>query len=110
MRKEHKNPKGGLTAAGRAHFNRKDGSNLKPGVKGTPKTPKEKIRKGNFLTRFFSNPRGPMKKPNGDPSRLALSANNWGEPVPQTRAAALKLAAKGRALQDAGKRQRERMT
>ena len=26
MRKEHKNPKGGLTAAGRAYFKRKKGS------------------------------------------------------------------------------------
>ena len=33
MRKEHKNPKGGLTAKGRAYFKRKEGSNLKPPVK-----------------------------------------------------------------------------
>ena len=29
-----KNPKGGLTAAGRAHFKKTEGANLKPGVKG----------------------------------------------------------------------------
>jgi len=34
MRKEHKNPKGGLTAAGRAFFKRTEGSNLKAPVKG----------------------------------------------------------------------------
>ncbi len=28
MRKEHKNPKGGLTAKGRAYFKRKEGSKL----------------------------------------------------------------------------------
>ena len=28
MRKEHKNPKGGLTAKGRAYFKRKEGANL----------------------------------------------------------------------------------
>ena len=33
MRKEHKNPKGGLTAKGRAYFKRKEGANLKPPVK-----------------------------------------------------------------------------
>ena len=33
MRKEHKNPKGGLTAAGRAYFKRKEGLNLKAPVK-----------------------------------------------------------------------------
>ena len=30
MRKEHKNPKGGLTAKGRAYFKKKEGSNLVP--------------------------------------------------------------------------------
>ena len=33
MRKEHKNPKGGLTAKGRAFFKKKEGANLKPPVK-----------------------------------------------------------------------------
>ncbi len=36
MRKEHKSKTGGLTAAGRAHFKRTEGANLKPPVpKGT---------------------------------------------------------------------------
>ena len=98
MKKRLKDPKGGLTQAGRAHFKRKEGANLKPGVKGPADTPEKMRRKGSFLVRFFSNPRGPMKKPNGKPSRLALSAHPWGEPVPQSREAALKLAAKGKAL------------
>ena len=34
----------------------------------------------------------------GQPTRLALSAHAWGEPVPKTMDAAKKLAAKGRAL------------
>ena len=33
MRKEHKNPEGGLTEAGRKYFKRKEGSNLKAPVK-----------------------------------------------------------------------------
>ena len=93
-----RDPKGGLTAAGRRHFARTEGANLKPGVKGPADTPEKMRRKGSFLTRFFTNPSGPMKKPNGKPSRLALSAAAWGEPVPQDRSDAAKLAAKGRRL------------
>lgn len=92
-----KDPKGGLTAAGRKAYNDATGGNLRPGVKGPANTPLKQKRKGSFLTRFFTKPRGPAKR-NGKPTRLALSANAWGEPVPQTKAAMLKLAAKGRAL------------
>jgi len=92
-----KNPKGGLTAAGREFFRKKDGSNLKPGVKGAADTPEKMKRKGSFLTRHFTNPRGPMVK-DGEPTRLALSAHAWGEPIPKTEVAAKKLAAKGRKL------------
>ena len=93
-----KDPKGGLTAAGRAAFKKKDGSNLKPGVKGTPKTPEEMKRKGSFLRRHFANPAGPMTDADGEPTRLALSAHAWGERVPKTMADAEKLAAKGAKL------------
>ena len=93
-----KDPKGGLTAAGRRHFKETEGANLKPGVRGAANTPEKMRRKGSFLTRFFTNPSGPMKKPNGEPTRLALSAAAWGEPVPQNRSDAAKLAAKGRRL------------
>lgn len=93
-----KDPKGGLTAAGRAHFNRTEGLNLKPGVKGPADTPEKMRRKGSFLTRFFTNPSGPMKDEKGSPTRLALSAAAWGEPVPQDRESASRLAEKGRRL------------
>jgi hypothetical protein len=93
-----KDPKGGLTAEGRAYFKRKEGANLKPGVKGAADTPEKMKRKGSFLTRFYTNPSGPLKKPNGDPTRLALAARAWGEAAPSTPAAASRLAAKGRAL------------
>ena len=93
-----KDPKGGLTAAGRAHFKRKEGANLKPGVKGPADTPEKMRRKGSFLTRFFTNPSGPMTNDKGEPTRLALSAAAWGEPVPKNRSDAAKLAAKGRRL------------
>ena len=93
-----RDPKGGLTAAGRAHFKRTEGSNLKPGVKGAANTPEKMRRKGSFLTRFFTNPSGPMVGDNGKPTRLALSAAAWGEPVPKNRSDAAKLAAKGRRM------------
>jgi hypothetical protein len=93
-----RDPRGGLTAAGRAHFNRTEGSNLKPGVKGRADTPDKMRRKGSFLTRFFTNPSGPMKDEKGEPTRLALSAAAWGEPVPQNTDDARILAAKGKRM------------
>src|SRR6201995_1910863 len=99
MPSEGKNPKGGLTAAGRRYFKEKEGSNLKPGVKGPADTPEKMRRKGSFLTRHYTHPRGPVVK-DGKPTRLALSAHAWGEPVPKTMAAAARLAAKGRRLLD----------
>lgn len=96
--KKLKDPKGGLTAAGRAHFKRTEGANLKPGVRGPADTPEKMRRKGSFLTRFFTNPSGPMKDKKGRPTRLALSAAAWGEPVPQDMQDAARLAAKGRRL------------
>lgn len=93
-----KDPKGGLTAAGRRHFKQTEGANLKPGVRGAADTPEKMRRKGSFLTRFFTNPSGPMKDEKGRPTRLALSAAAWGEPVPQDRSDAAALAAKGRRL------------
>ena len=97
---QYKDPKGGLTAAGRAHFKETEGANLKPGVKGPADTPEKMRRKGSFLTRFFTNPSGPMKDAKGNPTRLALSAAAWGEPVPQDRSDAAELAAKGRRILD----------
>jgi hypothetical protein len=93
-----KNPKGGLTAAGRAHFKKTEGAKLKPGVQGKADTPEKMRRKGSFLRRHFAHPRGPMRDENGEPTRLALSAHAWGEPVPKDAAAAKRLAAKGTRL------------
>jgi len=93
-----KDPKGGLTAAGRAYFKRTEGSNLKPGVKGAADTPEKMRRKGSFLTRFFTNPSGPMVDEKGRATRLALSAAAWGERVPKNAEDAAKLAAKGKRL------------
>ena len=72
MRKVHKSKTGGLTAAGRAHFKRTEGANLKPPVaKG--KNP----RRVSFAARF-AGMKGPMKKPDGKPTRKALALKKWG--------------------------------
>ena len=98
MPKGGKDPKGGLTAAGRAFFAEKEGSHLRPGVQGAADTPDKMLRKGSFLRRHFTHPRGPMKDAKGEPTRLALSAHAWGEPVPETMNDAKKLADEGHEL------------
>ena len=65
-----KSRKGGLTAKGRAKYNRATGSNLKaPQPGGGP-------RKRSFCARFRGM-KGPMKKPNGKPTRKALAMRRW---------------------------------
>ncbi len=97
-----KDPKGGLTAEGRKAYNEKTGGHLRPGVKGAADTPEKKQRKGSFLTRHFTTPQGPVVK-DGNPTRQALQAAAWGEPVPKTAADEKKLAAKGRKLLEESK-------
>jgi hypothetical protein len=96
-----KDPKGGLTAAGRKAFASKDGSHLKPGVtkKLSEMTPQEMRRKGSWAVRFYGRKRlPPLVDGQGRPTRHALSAHAWGEPVPRTVAAARRIAAKGERL------------
>jgi hypothetical protein len=96
---KYKDPEGGLTEAGRRKFERSgESKNLQPGVKEANPTGQSLRRKGSFLTRFYTNPSGPMVNDKGEPTRLALAANAWGEPVPKTRESAQRLAAKGRRM------------
>lgn len=96
---KYKDPEGGLTEAGRRKFEASgESKNLKPGVKESNPTGEKARRKGSFLTRFYTNPSGPLVNDKGEPTRLALAANAWGEPVPRTAASAARLAAKGRNL------------
>ena len=99
LNKNGRDPKGGLTAAGRKTYNDVTGGHLRPGVKGVADTPEKKQRKGSFLVRHFSNPPGPVVK-DGKPTRQALQAAAWGEPVPKTESDEKKLASKGRKLLD----------
>jgi hypothetical protein len=100
--KSWKSAKGGLTAAGRRGFKRSEGAKLKPGVKHAERdmSPAEMRRKGSWAVRFYGRE---GKLPalvdvHGKPTRFALTAAAWGEPVPKTVAAARRIAAKGRRL------------
>ena len=71
-RKEGKNPAGGLNAKGRASYKAETGGTLKAPVKAG-----DNPRRASFLARMGNMP-GPMQKPNGDPTRLALALKAWG--------------------------------
>jgi hypothetical protein len=75
VKKAHQDPKGGLNAAGRAHFKKTEGANLKPPAPN-PKSKESKGRKASFCARM-SGVKGPMKKPNGEPTRKALALSKW---------------------------------
>ena len=70
--KKYQNPKGGLNAAGRAYFKRKEGSNLKSPVKKGINP-----RRISFAARF-AGMKGPMKDEKGRPTRKALALKAWG--------------------------------
>ena len=69
--KKHKNPKGGLNAAGRAHFKKTEGSNLKAPVKSG-----DNPRRASFLARMGAG-RGADYK-DGKPTRKLLALRKWG--------------------------------
>ncbi len=76
-RKEGKNQKGGLNAKGRASYNAANPG--KPGLKPPaphPKTEKDAGRRKSFCARM-TGMEGPMKKPNGKPTRKALALRKW---------------------------------
>jgi hypothetical protein len=81
QRKEGKNPSGGLNAKGVASYRKANpGSKLKMAVT----TPPSKLKKGSkaanrrksFCARM-SGVKGPMRKPNGKPTRKALALRKW---------------------------------
>jgi|TARA_R110002020_G_scaffold462547_1_gene682107 hypothetical protein len=75
--KRFQNPEGGLNAAGRAYFKRKEGANLKPPVTGKAKKgSKDAARRRSFCARM-SGMKGPMKDSKGRPTRKALALRKW---------------------------------
>lgn len=77
-KKKHQNPEGGLNAAGRAHYKRTEGANLKPPVSSAQaaKSPKAAARRKSFCARMSGVP-GPMKDTKGRPTRKALALKKW---------------------------------
>jgi hypothetical protein len=49
----------------------------------------------------------PLRNAKGEPTRFALTAAAWGEPVPKTEAAARRIAAKGHKLLERYRRLRD---
>lgn len=71
-RSEGKDKTGGLNAKGRASYNKANPG--KPGLK--PPQPEGGPRKDSFCARMVGMP-GPMKKPNGEPTRKKLALDKW---------------------------------
>ena len=71
-----KSKKGGLTAKGRAKYNRATGSNLKAPVTEKSPTGKRAARRKSFCARM-RGVKGPMKDSKGRPTRKALALRRW---------------------------------
>lgn len=76
LTKKHKSKKGGLTAAGRKHYNSKTGSNLKAPVTESKPKGKRAARKRSFCARM-KGAKGAMKDNKGRPTRKALALRRW---------------------------------
>jgi hypothetical protein len=78
--KGYKNPTGGLTQKGRDHYNRETGGHLQAPVTTPPSKLKSGSKAANRRESFcdrMSGVVGPMKKPNGEPTRKALALRKW---------------------------------
>ncbi len=78
--KGHKSATGGLTQKGRDAYNREHGSHLKAPVTTKPSKLKAGSKAANRRKSFcarMSGVDGPMKKPNGEPTRKALALRKW---------------------------------
>ena len=78
--KGHKSSTGGLTQKGRDYYNRQSGGNLKAPVTTPPSKLKAGSKAANRRKSFcarMSGVDGPMKKPNGEPTRKALALRKW---------------------------------
>ena len=77
--KGHKSSTGGLTQKGRDAYNAK-GANLQAPVTTPPSKLKAGSKAANRRKSFcarMGGMEGPMKKPNGEPSRKALALRKW---------------------------------
>jgi len=81
QRKEGKNPEGGLNRKGVESYRRENpGSKLKMAVTTPPSKLKPGSKSANRRKSFcarMGGMEGPMKKPNGEPTRKALALRKW---------------------------------
>ena len=71
-----KSRKGGLTAKGRAKYNRATGSNLQAPFTESKPTVKRAARRKSFCARM-KGVKGPMKESKCRPTRKALALKRW---------------------------------
>lgn len=76
VKKAHQNPSGGLNAAGRAHFKRTEGANLKPPAPN-PKTKEDKGRKASFCARSAGQMKMWPEAAKDPESRLRKARRAW---------------------------------
>lgn len=81
QRSEGKSKTGGLNAKGVASYRKENpGSKLKTAVTTAPSKlkpgSKDAKRRASFCARMSGMP-GPMKKPNGEPTRKKLALDKW---------------------------------
>ena len=77
-RKEGKNPTGGLNRKGIMSYRRENpGSKLKMAVTGKVKPGSKAAKRRKSFCARMSGMKGPMKKPNGKPTRKALALRKW---------------------------------
>ena len=72
-----KSKKGGLTAKGRAKYNRATGSKLKAPVTGKVKPGSKAAKRRKSFCARMGGMKGPLKKPDGTPTRKALALRKW---------------------------------
>lgn len=78
--KGYKSSTGGLTQKGRDHYNSQTGGHLKAPVTTKPSKLKPGSKAANRRKSFcarMGGVEGPMKKPNGEPTRKALALRKW---------------------------------
>ena len=72
-----KSKKCNLTAKGRAKYNRATGSNLKAPVTGKVKPGSAAAKRRKSFCARMGGMKGPLKKPDGTPTRKALALRKW---------------------------------
>ena len=78
QRKEGKNPSGGLNEKGRKSYEAQNpGSDLKAPVTGKVKPGGKAAKRRKSFCARMGGMKGPMKKPNGEPTRKALALRKW---------------------------------